>query len=361
MTEQHANQTLHTKLRKSLGLTGDDKINADDSSDKASDKALVVPAWVGQLNETQQQDLAALIEQRLDQEGSGLYSAMAVGSGLVPGKLKAKIAQNNLGPRGTAKMTDFMPIKKALGVAKYLPDEFLAEVMVHIAPQRAVEILDEASDEMLFSVVQILVEKGRYEEIAAVCDHLDVGVLVLIARALNNPYATVRISNMMMERKRVATTVSQLDDEFLVSLLNEAHLAGFQQHAAEVAQQQPIERQVMLLKSLPVAHAAALAQHYDADVIAKLVPVMEDELAVEIGMQMDGESLGRSINQLEAEDINNVVPYLGNERMAETLPHVNLKRLENKWPQLSSSVQDMFGRLSKYYQPLAHIIRKLRR
>lgn len=345
----------NTKLLKSLGLT------TEDQQDGVKVKELDIPEWVAELGDHQQAELAKLLEQRLDQEGSGLYSAMAVGSGLVPGKLKAKIAQSNLGPRGTAKMTDYMPIKKALSVAKYLPVEFLADVVAHLAPQRAVELLNEANDELLLEVSNVLVSKGRYEELAAVCDHLAVATLVQLSNDLSDAYATVRISHLMKDRKRVVETVGKLNDSFLIELLKESHEAGYVEHAATIAQQQLISRQITLLRGLPTSHAAALAKHYDAEVIARLVPEMEDELAVEIGMQMDGESLGRSINHLDPEDINNVVPYLGNERMTETLPHVNLKRLENKWPQLSSGVQDLFGRLSKYYQPLANIVRKLRR
>ena len=63
-------------------------------------------------------------------------------SGLIPNFLKAKLAKDVLGPAMTAKMTYHLSTKQVLSTVRSFKADFLAEVAVHLIPDKIVEIVE---------------------------------------------------------------------------------------------------------------------------------------------------------------------------------------------------------------------------
>lgn len=79
--------------------------------------------FVHKLTLDEQKNLYNLLQKLLEEEGGTLFSTLAMISRIIPAFLSAKIAQEMMGPQMAARMTTYIPIKKAIGIAKIMKTE----------------------------------------------------------------------------------------------------------------------------------------------------------------------------------------------------------------------------------------------
>ncbi len=314
------------------------------------------PDFLARLTEQEQGALAERIERRLEAESDGLYTAMAFVANLMPTALKVKVAETMLGPRATAQMTSYVTESQAIKVAQAMRLEFLAEVALHLQPARVTAIMERSPDAMLVGVARRLAQAGHYTLLAGFADHLSPAKLRTLAEKLGHPRDIVLIAYAMLDKGRMVRAAVQFSDAYLLELMQSIAASGYYDMAALVGQAMPLERQVRLLRRLAPSEAARLAAHYPPEIIAQLLPRVEQEQAVAIGLWLEGPVLGQLFNQLDASQLNQFLPYLNPDKLLTGLPAVNLKHLEIIWPALSPQTQQIIRKLARAYQPLADVL-----
>ncbi len=315
--------------------------------------------FLEKLSVEDQADLAALINRRIDKEGGPLFQTMAVASGVLPNFLKIKMAQDMLGPRMVAKMTSYIPAKQAVQIARGMKTEFLAEVAVHQEPEKVVEVVEGSPDDLLLKISRVLASRGNYEVLASFADHISPAKLKLLGEKLGDLHALVEVANHMKSADRMIETAVQFSDSHLLQLMKSISDLEYYELAARVGQRLDVNRQVNMLNELENAEAARLAAHYDPEIVAKIVGQVEVEEVVNIALLMQPEVLGKLFNFLPIETINKVIPYLDSEIILKSLPHVNMKKIENNWQSLSGQVEGMLSKLAEQYDPLKALMKGL--
>ena len=160
-----------------------------------SKKELETIPFIDRLSDEERNQLAALVEKKLDEEGGPLLSAMAMVANILPGFLKVKISQDVLGPKMVAKMTAYVPAKQAISMAASMKTEFLAEVALYQKPEQVVEIVEASPDRLLLDISKTLIDRGQFEVLSRFADHLSVSKLKLLAERLEDINGLVQIAH----------------------------------------------------------------------------------------------------------------------------------------------------------------------
>lgn len=302
--------------------------------------------YLEKLSPEEQKKLSELIHKVVEEEGSTLFSTLAFVSKVIPNFLKAKIAQDIMGPKMTAKMTAYLPASQAIAVAKILKTEFLADVALYLQPDKVAEIVEGSPDNLLINVTKNLLGKGNYDILAGFSDHLSPAKLKILAEKINDSFGIVQIANDMVNKERMIDTAITFSDNYLLDLMKAISHFHYYELAAMVGQELSIDRQVNLLQHLEEAEAAKLAAHYDPGIIAKIMDRIKTETAVNIALQMEGKVLGACFNYLEPEQINKILPYLSVEKVLESVPHINFKKLETEWEQIGPEAEKVLRKLT---------------
>ncbi|MBF0100984.1 MAG: hypothetical protein HQK77_08760 [Desulfobacterales bacterium] len=298
-------------------------------------------SFLSQLSTEHQIELADIIQKRLDDVGGPMLSTMAMASNLVPNMLNVKIAQDMLGPELAAKITSYVSVKKAITLAKSMRVDFLAEVAIHLHPEKVVAIVEATSDELLIKITRILLENGQYDVLSAFSDHVSPYKLKVLAEKLGDIKAINQIGQGMQDRKRMIETAMTLSDAYLIELMQGISFFGYYELAAMVGQMMDVTRQIRLLDKLNPIEAARIAAHYPPEIISQIIERIPIEQAVEIGLQTEGKVLGQLFNSLPVNHINALLPYLNEQKLLDGVPYVNIKRLENIWHELSQTVKNI--------------------
>jgi len=302
--------------------------------------------FVAKLNLDEQNKLYELIQKLLEEEGGVLFSTLGVISKILPNFLNAKIAQEMMGPKMVARMTTYIPSKKAIEVAKVMKIEFLAEVAIHLNPGKVVEIIEGSPDTLLINISGVLLKKGNYDVLGSYSDHLSHTKLKALAEKLKDPHGLVQIANMMKNKDRIIETALEFSDNYLLELMNGISHFNFYELAAMVGEALDLDRQISLLRKLEPSEGAKLAAHYNPEIIAKILNKIDAETAVNVAIEMTSDVLGNCFNYLDVDAINTFLPYLTIEKIIESAPHFNLKKLENIWPDLNNKALEILKKIT---------------
>jgi hypothetical protein len=232
------------------------------------------------LPDKEQQSLYHLLQKVIEAEGGAPFSTLAVISGILPKYLSAKIAQEMLGPRMVARMTSYIPAKRAIAIAQLLRIDFLSEVAIHLEPDRVVEIIEGSPNFMLINICRKLLEKGLFDIVGAFSDHLSKQKLKVLSEKLDDPHGLVQIAQKMQNKERIIETAVQFSDEYLFSLMDGISYFKFYELASTVGQSLELDRQINILKKLSPSVAAELAAHYTPENIAGILDKIDLETAL---------------------------------------------------------------------------------
>ncbi|RME91355.1 MAG: hypothetical protein D6767_05365 [Candidatus Hydrogenedentota bacterium] len=302
-------------------------------------------AFLESLSESDQEKLAKLIDRRLEEESSGIYSTLSFVSNILPKFVKVRIAQEMLGPKITAKMTSYVSTKQAVEMANALKPDFLAEVAIYLRPEEAAEVMSQTRDSVLLAVTHKLIEQGQFQTIASLAEHLPSPKLISLTRQLNHPEAIVQISNEMTNREKLVEIAVAMDDTFLRKLVDAIHYYQYYELAAMVGSKMPIERQVRLLRQMDASVAAKLAAHYEPELIGQILEHLNDEEAINIAMEMNPDTLAHLFNYLSADIINRILPYLSIEKIKQSKDFVNKMKIEKHWQEFTEQAQKILSEL----------------
>jgi hypothetical protein len=127
---------------------------------------------------------------RLFDADRGLFDRLAAGAAIVPDALAATLSQKAFGPLLTGRLTSAVDPKKAVAVAKRLPQEFLADVAVELDPRRAAAVLRGMPPEHIAATSRILVERGEWVTMGRFVGHLTDDAIRAVARDLDDEALT---------------------------------------------------------------------------------------------------------------------------------------------------------------------------
>lgn len=316
--------------------------------------------FLEKLDKNEQILLEEIIRRRIDAEGGAILSTIGMFSNLLPAFLRAKIAQDALGPALSARISAYMPVKHALGTAKSLKVEFMADMAVHMQPEKMVEMIEKAPDSLMLSVTKQLLKKGRYDILAGFSDHLSPGKLSMLAQKLGSTRDILEVGYRMKDSGRLIETALTFSDKELIEMMKGINQLAYYDMAAKVGQFMDMDRQIRLLYQLDPQDAARIASHYPPEVIAEIIPRVDREMGVNIGLYMDPVTLGSLFNRLPVSVINEYLPYFSVEKVKESIPFINLKKIENHWEELSPSVNDMISRMGRDDPRLAELLEQVK-
>ena len=114
--------------------------------------------------------------ERLFDDGAKMLGRVGAAAKLVPAGLTATIAQKAFGPLLCARSAGMVDAGKAVDVARRLPADFLADVVIDLDPRRVVDIIAQVPAELVTPVARELGSRGEHVTmgrfLAFVPDHL---------------------------------------------------------------------------------------------------------------------------------------------------------------------------------------------
>ena len=300
-------------------------------------------SFLSKLPAHEQVQLAEQIQKRIHDEHSMLFSVIGLGSNMLPDYLKARLAEHTLGPKVTAYLLSYIPVGRAVKVARLTSERFLIRVAHHLPPEQAAPILQGLSEEVLLNVGRQLLAEGQYQLLSQFLDHMAERRVARLAERLGDVQQIVKLAHGMRNQERLVGAARFLSDEYLLKLMQGIAYYEYYALAALVGEHLPFKRQVDILVRMRPVEAARLAVHYHPETIAKIMSAIDDELALNIALKMPVESLGHLFNCLPIADINRIFPYLGLATLLGCVPYVNALKVENNWDALSRQLTQLLS------------------
>ena len=177
--------------------------------------------------------------------GTAIYSS---GAKMVPPFVAAKVAVV-LGPEKVARLSETLPIDRAVEITKRLDRKFLMEVTRFLDPEKASSIVEECPDELLVDMTKRLLENEDYPVIAGIADYLSPEKLRIVADGLT-ARENVRVAGFMKNRALIGSIVVTFSDDYLTELIQASTDLNSFQLAGGVVEEMDINRLVDMLNTL---------------------------------------------------------------------------------------------------------------
>jgi hypothetical protein len=179
--------------------------------------------------------------QRLFDDGARMLGRVGAASRLVPAGLTATIAQKAFGPLLCARSAGMVDASKAVDVARRLPADFLADVVIDLDPRRVVDIIAEVPAELVAPVARELGERGEHVTmgrfLAFVPDHL-----IATAMGALTDEAMLHTAFVLEHKDRLDHAVGLLPPERLPGVLQSAAGLGLWPEVLDLLDQLTEER-----------------------------------------------------------------------------------------------------------------------
>jgi hypothetical protein len=158
---------------------------------------------------------------RLFDDGAKMLGRVGAAARLVPSGITATIAQKAFGPLLCARSAGMVDAGKAVDVAKRLPPDFLADVVIDLDPRRVVDIIARVPAELVEPVARELGRRGEHVTmgrfLAFVPDHL-----IATAMGALDDEAMLRTAFVLEHKDRLDHAVGLLPPERLPGILESA-------------------------------------------------------------------------------------------------------------------------------------------
>ena len=179
--------------------------------------------------------------ERLFDDGARMLGRVGAASRLVPAGLTATIAQKAFGPLLCARSAGMVEASKAVEVAKRLPADFLADVVIDLDPRRVVDIIAEVPAELVAPVARELGTRGEHVTmgrfLAFVPDHL-----IATAMGALSDEAMLHTAFVLEHKDRLDHAVGLLPPERLPGVLQSAAGLGLWPEVLDLLDQLTEER-----------------------------------------------------------------------------------------------------------------------
>ncbi len=183
-----------------------------------------------------------------DKKEGGGGSIYSTGAKVVPAAVSAKVAVV-LGPVKVARLSEKLPVERAVEITKKLDRAFLTEVTKHLNPEKASRIIEQCPDDLLIDVSRRLMEKEEYKVLAGLADHLSPEKLRTLAQKLTAS-ENIRVADHMRDRGLIGKVIVNFSDEYLTELMKVSSQLNSYQLVGDVIQEMDIKRLVSILSIL---------------------------------------------------------------------------------------------------------------
>ncbi|MDA3921242.1 MAG: hypothetical protein PF501_11285 [Salinisphaera sp.] len=150
------------------------------------------------------------------------FAGFAKVSSRLPLGIAARIAQRVLGAVLSGRIAGEMPPERAVDMASRLSDEFLADICLHMEPQRAQPIIRSFPLERSVTVTSLLLERGEYITMGQFVDVLPRATLLAATDAIDSPLALLRIAFFVENSAQLETVIEHLSNTRRGELLQTA-------------------------------------------------------------------------------------------------------------------------------------------
>lgn len=147
------------------------------------------------------------------------FERLARASTLLPTALAARIAQEHLGPVLIAALAPFLPPARAALLGQRLEPAFLAEVAVHLVPNRAGPLLAALPLTLLSTTLQQLLARGEYAVMGTVVEQLPTETVIRLAAEIADPAELLLIAAYVGDKRCLRPVVDSFDDNAILQLL----------------------------------------------------------------------------------------------------------------------------------------------
>lgn len=205
--------------------------------------------------------------ERLFDDGAKMLGRVGAAAKLVPAGITATIAQKAFGPLLCARSAGMVDPGKAVDVAKRLPADFLADVVIDLDPRRVVDIIARVPAELVEPVARELGQRGEHVTmgrfLAFVPDHL-----IATAMGALDDEAMLRTAFVLEHKDRLDHAVGLLPPERLPGILKSAAGLGLWPEVLDLLDQLTEER---------LGPIADLVATQDAALVADLVQSVSEQ------------------------------------------------------------------------------------
>jgi hypothetical protein len=205
--------------------------------------------------------------ERLFDDGAKMLGRVGAASRLVPSGITATIAQKAFGPLLCARAAGTVDASKAVDVARRLPADFLADVVIDLDPRRVVDIIAQVPAELVEPVARELgdrrehVTMGRF--LAFVPDHL-----IATAMGALGDETMLHTAFVLEHKDRLDHAVGLLPPERLPGVIQTAGRLGLWPEVLDLLDQLTEER---------LGPIADLVANQDEALVADLVNAVSEQ------------------------------------------------------------------------------------
>jgi hypothetical protein len=197
--------------------------------------------YLGAIPSAELRQLRESATDRLFDDGAKMLGRVGAAARLVPSGITATIAQKAFGPLLCARSAGMVDAGKAVEVARRLPADFLADVVIDLDPRRVVDIIAQVPAELVEPLARELGRRGEHVTmgrfLAFVPDHL-----IATAMGALDDEAMLRTAFVLEHKDRLDHAVGLLPAERLPGILESAAGLGLWPEVLDLLDQLTEER-----------------------------------------------------------------------------------------------------------------------
>lgn len=178
------------------------------------------PAGSADLRELRERVTDALFDGDLD-----TLRRVAAGAKVVPAPIAATVAQRAFSPLLLARMSGLVDVDVAVGTAKRLPPEFLADVAVAMDPRRASDVIRSLPAAKVVAVARELTRRGEAVAMGRFVGHLTDETLRACLDAIDDA-ALLRCGFVLEEKDRLDAVIGLVPEDRLPGIIGAAPMHG---------------------------------------------------------------------------------------------------------------------------------------
>ncbi len=154
-------------------------------------------------------------------EGDRRLHRVALAARIPPVPMTAWIAQHLFGPLLCARVAGLLDIGRAVGIAKRLPPEFIADLAMELDPRRAREIIFALPPALIGKVADILTQRGEWIVMGRFVGHMTDASLRAAFDVIDDA-GLLRISYFVEEKDQLDHVVSLLESDRIIGAIRSA-------------------------------------------------------------------------------------------------------------------------------------------
>lgn len=163
------------------------------------------------------------IQQAVQMEQAPVWERFGKVVRFMPAFINAKVAETAVGANITANICYHVPVKDAVGIAKYLSVPFLAEVSENLIPEKSQAIINGFPLDLMRKVIEYMIMKQSHYAIAGFVDYLEQWKVIELAKNIRDEKDLIRISVFVQNKQMLAELVQGFNDDKLFRTMIAAH------------------------------------------------------------------------------------------------------------------------------------------